>query len=56
MKCEYCNQDRDGYSTSLDKNAHAYIAFPNFLVIQFGGQIRKCEIRFCPMCGRELKT
>ena len=55
MSCKYCHQDHEGYSTSLDKNAHAYIAFPNFLVIQFGGQIRKCEIKFCPMCGRKLK-
>lgn len=55
MSCKYCHQDFEGYSTPLDKNAHVYLAYPNILVIQFGGKIRECKINFCPMCGRKLK-
>jgi hypothetical protein len=56
MSCEYCHEDRDGYTNPLDKNAHVWIQYPNKLVTHFGGILRKYEINFCPMCGRKLEV
>ena len=53
--CAYCKEDRDGYTMPLEKNAHAWVQYPNKLVIQFGKEIRKCEIKYCPMCGARMK-
>lgn len=53
--CAYCKEDRDGYTMPLEKNAHAWVQYPNKLVIQFGKEIRKCEIKYCPMCGAKMK-
>ena len=55
MGCEYCHEDRDGYIAPLDKNCHAWLKYPNLLVIKFGKERRECTIRFFPMCGMELK-
>ena len=55
MSCPYCHEDRDGYIWPLEKNCHAYLRFPNKLVVKFGMRSRECEIQFCPMCGRKLK-
>ena len=53
--CAYCKEDRDGYTMPLEKNAHAWVQYPNKLVIQFGKEIRKCEIKYCPRCGARMK-
>lgn len=53
--CACCKEDRDGYTMPLEKNAHAWVQYPNKLVIQFGKEIRKCEIKYCPMCGARMK-
>ena len=54
--CAYCKEDRDGYTMPLEKNAHACVQYPNKLVIQFGKEIRKCEIKYCPMCGAKMEV
>lgn len=54
MSCEYCHEDRDGCVVPLDKNCHAWLKYPNLLVIKFGKERRECVVRYCPMCGREL--
>ena len=55
MICRYCHEDRDGFVFPLEKNCHAYLRFPNKLVIAFGKESRECEINYCPICGRLLK-
>lgn len=52
--CEYCHEDRDGYVAPLEKNAHAFLKYPDKLIVKFGREERECKIRFCPMCGRRL--
>jgi len=54
MSCEYCHEDRDGYISPLDKNAHAYYHYPDALILRFGKEHRECKINYCPMCGRKL--
>lgn len=54
--CKYCHEDLDGYTMPLEKNCHAWVQYPNKLVIYFGGNLRKCEIKYCPMCGRRLEV
>lgn len=55
IPCGYCHEDRDGFIAPLDRNAHAYILFPNRLRLKFGNEKLECEIKYCPMCGRNLK-
>lgn len=55
MSCEYCREDRDGYVVPFDKNAHVFWKYPDKLIVRFGKERRECKIRYCPMCGRELK-
>lgn len=55
MNCEYCHEDRDGYIRPLDNNAHAYLQYPDKLMLRFGKERRECKIKHCPMCGRELQ-
>ncbi len=62
--CPYCHTDRDGYTSYLPKvgigNALIY-KHPSIFggwLIHVRGQFRaemKIQIKFCPMCGRELK-
>ena len=59
-RCNYCTEDFDGFKAVLDKNGHAVIhkSFPDrkpILVIRAYGRRWEVQIRFCPMCGRELK-
>jgi len=54
--CKYCHEDLDGYTMSREKNCHAWVQQPNKLVIYFWGNLRKCEIKYCPMCGRRLEV
>lgn len=55
MSCEYCHEDRDGCVVCLDYRGHLWIKHPNKLVLQFDKSRNEFEIRYCPMCGRELK-
>lgn len=62
--CHYCRTDRGGYTLNLPKvgigNACIY-KHPSIFggwLIHVRGQFRaemKIQIKFCPMCGRELK-
>lgn len=53
-KCEFCHEDADGFVRPLDKNAHAFLKYPNKLAMKFGKERRECVINCCPMCGRRL--
>lgn len=56
--CEYCNSDSDGYVKPIERNGHAFIHFGMngwVLSLRGGGWHGECKIRYCPMCGRELK-
>ena len=53
--CPYCHEDRDGYVAPIEKNCHAFIRYPNKLILTFDLQRRECRINYCPMCGRELR-
>ena len=55
MSCEYCHEDRDGCVVCLDRRGHLWLKYPNKLVLQFDKSRNEFEIRYCPMCGRELK-
>ena len=55
--CPYCTEDSDGYVLPLEKNGHAYIrhGFIGWeLTLKAKGWRGQCEIRYCPMCGRNL--
>lgn len=55
--CEYCHEDSDGYVKPLEKNCHAFISFGMngwALSLKANGWHSECEIRYCPMCGRDL--
>ena len=39
----------------LDHKGHLWFNYPNKLVLQFAKGRDEFEIRYCPMCGRELK-
>lgn len=57
-KCEYCNEDFDGYYKPLDKNAHVCVfdkLYEKVLDINWYGHKMKIDINFCPMCGRDLR-
>ena len=54
-RCEYCNEDFDGYVKPIEKNCHAFITDENKLYIKLGGLRRECRINYCPMCGRRLR-
>ena len=56
-RCEYCQEDFDGYYKPLDKNGHICIFdTPNtkILYINWYGHKMKININYCPMCGRRL--
>ena len=56
--CEYCHEDSDGYTRPIEKNCHAYIRFGMNgweLDLKAKGWHGEAQIKFCPMCGRELK-
>ncbi len=55
MSCEYCHEDRDGCVGCIDHRGHLFFKYPNKLVLSFDESRTEFEIRFCPMCGRELK-
>ena len=55
-RCEYCNEDFDGYVKPIEKNCHAFITDENKLYIKLGGLRRECRINYCPMCGRPRTT
>lgn len=55
--CEYCNEDMDGFVTSIDKNGHAFVRFGMNgweLSLKANGWHGSAKIRYCPMCGRDL--
>ena len=63
MNCDYCQGDRDGYTSFLPKhekcNGNATIydgLFGAYLKISlpFKKEL-KYDIKFCPMCGRKLR-
>lgn len=56
--CDFCHEDRDGYIKPIEKNCHAFISYGFngwVLSLRGGGWNGECKIRYCPMCGRELK-
>ncbi len=53
--CPFCHEDLDGYVLPIEKNCHAFIRYPNKMVVSFGRNRRECEINYCPMCGRKLR-
>lgn len=55
-KCYDFSLIKPSHWMPLEKNAHAWIQYPNKLVIHLGGNLRECEIKFCPMCGRRLEV
>lgn len=57
--CEYCHEDSDGYVKPIEKNCHAFISFGMEgweLSLKANGWHGNAKIKYCPMCGRELKT
>ena len=57
--CEYCNEDSDGYVKPIEKNNHAFVRFGMNgweLDLQAKGWHGSAKIKYCPMCGRELKN
>ena len=57
--CPYCHEDSDGYVTPLEKNCHAFVRRSPIdgwvLSVKYGAWRKDIPIRFCPICGRELK-
>ena len=56
--CEYCNEDSDGYVRPIEKNSHAFVRFGMNgweLSMKANGWHGSAKIRYCPMCGRELR-
>ena len=55
MNCRFCNADDEGCVTCLDHRGCLWIGYPNKLIVHFDDNLSEIEIRFCPICGRELK-
>ena len=56
-RCEYCNEDADGFVTPMEKNGHVFIRFGMDgweLSLKANGWHGSAKIRYCPMCGRKL--
>ena len=56
--CDYCQEDKDGHVSGLDKNGHVWIHDPdlrNELMVRYYGNQLRIRIKYCPMCGRKLK-
>lgn len=56
-RCEYCNEDADGYVKPIEKNNHAFVRFGMNgweLDLKANGWHGSAKIRYCPMCGRDL--
>ena len=56
--CEYCHEDSDGYVKPIEKNSHAFIRFGMDgweLSLKANGWHGSAKIRYCPMCGRDLR-
>lgn len=56
-RCDYCNEDSDGYVKPIEKNCHAFVRFGMNgweLSLQAKGWHGSAKIRYCPMCGRDL--
>lgn len=56
--CEYCHEDSDGYVKPIEKNCHAFIRFGMDgweLSLNANGWHGSAKIRYCPMCGRDLR-
>lgn len=48
--CKYCQEDKDGYVTSLDKNGHVCI-HKSYICINWYGHKAELPINYCPVCG-----
>lgn len=56
-RCEYCNEDTEGFVTPIEKNGHAFVRFSMNgweLSLKAKGWHGSAKIRYCPMCGRDL--
>ena len=60
--CPYCHTDRDGYVQMLPREGigNVCVTWSPFggWILDFSGKYHtraKIKIKFCPMCGRELK-
>ena len=51
--CEYCQEDKEGYVTTLDKNGHFYIHKSSIYANWYGHKI-EISINFCPRCGKKM--
>ena len=56
--CPYCHEDSDGFVFPIEKNGHACVWHDVdgwVISLKAKGWSGSCRIKFCPMCGRELK-
>lgn len=57
--CKYCKTDCEGYIQPLDKNAHVFLRettqYRANLIIEWYGHYMDIPIKYCPICGRDLK-
>ena len=56
--CEYCHEDSDGYVRPLERNCHAFVRYGINgweISLKAKGWSGSAKIKYCPMCGRELK-
>lgn len=56
-RCEYCQDDIDGYVTPIEKNGHALIhrGMNGWKIdLRAKGWHGEVQIKYCPMCGRKL--
>ncbi len=54
--CDYCEYDRDGYISTFGKNGHVVLnPYKAELKVSYYGNQLNISIKYCPMCGRELK-
>lgn len=62
--CEFCHTDRDGYVVNLPREgqgkAHVWHSPPIYggwhIHVSLANRVQtRIKIKFCPMCGRELK-
>ena len=53
--CEYCHEDKDGYTKSHGAFCLLYDRFEGWQ-LHAGKSCRPRPVKYCPMCGRRLLT
>lgn len=51
--CKYCQEDKDGYVTTLDKNGH-FCIHESSIYVNWYGHKTEIPINFCPRCGAKM--